>query len=132
MKGTLFNGNATATAEVGISASELTWSSCSFPTTTLGGGRLEIHQTGTSDGTVTGFEIEVTINTLLFGSCVYTLGEKGTHMGTITSGSPAVFTVNALVKRGPGSNVVCPETGKWTATYKLTAPPSTALFVASS
>lgn len=122
LKGTLFNGSSTATASASVNTSELTWSSCSFPTTTISGGSLQIHnQTGTTNGTVTGSEFAVTMNTLLFGSCVYTVSE-GTDIGTITAGSSATLTVNALVKRGSGSNVVCPETGKWTGEYKLTAP----------
>jgi len=113
---------------------ELTWSpKCTFPTQTLKAGKLEIHQiAGTSNGLVTSDAteglFEVTINTIFFGSCIYGV-TGGTTIGELTEGNPAVFHANAIAEKFSGSNLACPATSKWTATYTLTEPKETTVSV---
>jgi hypothetical protein len=110
---------------VGITDSieSLTWTGCTFPTTTTKLGKLTVEKiTGTHNGTVKGdSEIGVTMNTVFFGSCVYGV-IAGTDLGTLTEGKPATFDANAVAIKLTGSAFACPETAKWTATYTLTEP----------
>ncbi len=117
-------GGATETPSGPVTS--LTWTSCSFPTSTVTKGELEIHQiAGTSNGTLTAKSaFDVTINTVLFGSCIYGV-TKGTSIGDLTEGNPAVFHANAVAERFSGSAFACPETSKWTATYTVTKPATT-------
>jgi hypothetical protein len=146
---TTTGGGTGATETVTGSISELTWGGCTFTTTTITKACLEVHQiAGTSNGTVTADECNathgsepstnVTINTVLFGSCIYTV-TAGKSIGDISegkdqaSGAPvSTFTANAVATKVTGSNFACPETSKWTATYVLTEPKGTTLSVSSS
>jgi hypothetical protein len=124
VKGSITNaGGASATVSGNIS--ELTWGSCTFPTTTTIKGGLEVHQIGTStEGTVTSnAEIGVTINTVFFGTCVYGVA-KATDLGTLKTAASgtAEFIANAVAIKLSGSNFACPETSKWTGTYVSTTP----------
>jgi hypothetical protein len=112
---------------------ETTFAGCTFPTKTLKLANTEIHKiANTSDGTVTADGVtEVTINTVLFGSCIYGV-PNGASLGEITEGKPATFHVNAITVKLAGSAIACPETDKWTATYTLTSPKETTLSVSSS
>jgi hypothetical protein len=110
--------------------SELTWGSCSFPTKTLTLGGLKVTQLLDKEGKPTtngkvesNATIEVTINTILFGSCVYGV-EKNTEIGTLTTAAAgtATFDANAVAKRLTGSQAACPETSKWTGSYTGTTP----------
>ncbi len=74
---------------------------------------------------------EVTINTILFGSCIYTV-QTGKSMGDLTEGKPATFHINAVVHKTEGSAASCPITGIFTATYTLTEPKETTLSVSDS
>jgi hypothetical protein len=125
VKGKISNAGS-ATETVTGSVEELTWGSCTFPTNTLTKGKLEVHKiAGTSNGTVTADgTFEVTINTVFFGSCIYGV-TSGVDLGEITEGNPAVFHANAVAEKFSGSNIACPETSKWTATYNLTTPATT-------
>lgn len=99
---------------------ELTWGSCTFATLTIIKGRLEVVSTGATNGTVKAdATIAVTINTVLFGSCIYGV-ESGTAIGTL-AGKPAGFSANAVVKKLEGP-AACPETARWTGTYNSTEP----------
>lgn len=101
---------------------ELTWSSCTFTTKTTSLGKLEVKYTSGSNGTVIAdSEIAVTVNTVLFGSCIYGVA-AGTSLGTLTGGSPSTFDANAVVEKRSGSSFACPSTAKWTATYTNTTP----------
>jgi hypothetical protein len=115
---------ATST-EVQGSNSELTWGSCSVPTTTDTLGGLKVAQIGTStEGTVkANAEIGVTINTFFFGVCRYGVA-NGTHLGVIKSNSSttAEFTANAVAVKQTGGEFACPSTTKWVATYVSTTP----------
>jgi len=116
------SGTETTTGPV----EELTWASCTFPTKTLTLGKLEVHRiAGTSNGTVTADgTFEVTINTVFFGSCIYGV-TSGVSLGDITEGNPAIFHANAVAEKFSGSNLACPSTSRWTATYTLTFPETT-------
>jgi len=101
----------------------LTWSGCTFTTKTIYSGFLEVLWNSGTTGTVrTNLSTEVTINTGLFGSCIYVLF-GGTQVGTLTTASSgaATFDVNAVATRS-GSNAACPATAKWTGTYTSTEP----------
>jgi hypothetical protein len=121
VKGTLnFNGPTTVTATI----TELTWNSCTFPTSTVTPGKLKVEQIGaTTNGTVkSDATIEVTINTVPFGSCVYGV-ENNTELGTLTTNSStaATFDANAVAKKLSGG-ATCPETAKWTGSYVSEEP----------
>ncbi len=109
---------------------ELTWGSCTFPTKTVLNGGFEVKKiAGTSNGTVVADgSTSVTINTILFGSCVYA-AENGKSIGDITEGNPAVLHVNAVIHTTSGSSAVCQTTAVWTATYTLTEPTGTTLSI---
>jgi hypothetical protein len=101
--------------------STITWSGCTFPTTTTNPGRGELNWIkGTDNGTLTTYETTATINTVLFGSCSYGVG-AGTDMGTTVGGNPGSLTVNTVLKKISGA-FVCPETTKFTAKYVATSP----------
>ncbi len=111
---------------------ETTFGTCTFATKTLKLANTEIHKiAGTSNGTVTADGVtEVTINTVLFGSCTYGV-PNGASLGEITEGNPATFHVNAVTVKLAGGGA-CPATDKWTATYTLTSPANTTLSVSTS
>ena len=94
-----------------------TGTSCSVPTSTIANGKLTATATSGGNGTVTGLENQVTINTILFGSCVYGTG-TGTTLGTLTGGSPAKLDIKAVVHKVSGA--ICPTTAIWNATYQVT------------
>jgi hypothetical protein len=113
------NGSATETDKETLSA--LTWTLCTDPTVTLKLGGLEIHWTSSRNGTVTaGAGSEVTIDTTIFGSCVFTI-PTGADVGTLTGSTTtnAVFDIDAVASRVSG---LCPSTTKWVGTYKITSP----------
>jgi hypothetical protein len=110
----------------------LTWSGCSFETTTTLPGKFEVERiAGTHNGTVKAdTESRVTINGGFFGSCLYGAG-IGTDLGELKEGKPASFVVNAVVGKISGSATVCPETARWTAEYTVTEPKEKTLSVES-
>jgi hypothetical protein len=112
-----------STTTVKGEATELTQSNCNFPTKTIKMGSGEIHHiAGTTNGLVTAASsIEYTINTVLFGECIYGV-TNGVSLGTLTGGNPPTFHSNAVVEKFSGSNFACPETGKWSGTYVGTEP----------
>lgn len=114
-------GSSTSTTTGNVE--ELVQSSCTFPTTTVVKGKGEIHHiAGTTNATVTAdASIAVTISTIFFGSCIYGV-TSGTQIGTLTGGNPATFDANSVMEKMSGSNLACPATGKWTATYVNTEP----------
>jgi hypothetical protein len=100
----------------------LTWGSCTFPTKTVStGNKLEVTGGANTEGTVKADStIEVTINTIFVGSCIYGV-TSGTPVGTL-AGNPATFTTNAVAEKFSGNNLACPPTSKWTGTYNATEP----------
>jgi hypothetical protein len=115
------SGSATETVRGSISVSSLTWSNCVFTTDTLKGGEFEIHWTSGINGIVTVSGLEVTINTGLFGTCVFTSGTSKVTFGTLTGSTSgdAVLDVNTIMTRVSG---LCPSTAKWVGTYTITSP----------
>jgi len=122
VKGKVTNAGSSTTTVTGENTS-ITWTGCTFPTTTVTLGKLEAHHvTGTTNATLTAdAEIGVTINTVFFGSCVYGV-KNGTDLGLVTGGNPATFTANAVAVKLSGSAFACPETSKWQASYTSTEP----------
>lgn len=101
--------------------STLSFSNCTFPTKTLRPGSAELHWIkGTDNGTLTTGGVEVTINTVLFGSCIYGIN-SGTDVGTTVGGNPGSLSVGAIVIKLGGA-AACPETTKFTAKYVATSP----------
>jgi hypothetical protein len=115
------NGSSTETVKGSVAKVDLTWSSCTRPTETLAGGTLEIHYTSGLNGTVTASGLEITINTIPFGTCTY-ITTSGTSLGSLTGSttSNAVLHINttATLKSGPA----CPADARWIATYTVTSP----------
>ena len=129
VKGTLSSNGPTVTGSINDEVNGegktvvtgLTWTNCTFPTKTLTPGKLEVVSTGGTNGEVKAdATIEVTINTVFFGSCIYGV-TSGTSVGTL-AGSPAAFTANAVAEKFSGSNLACPATSKWTGAYSATEP----------
>lgn len=102
---------------------DITFDTCSVPTATLGTGELEIHWiAGTDNGAVTGKKFDWTMT--LFGtSCEYGLG-TGTHIGTLTGGSPAIIDISSIVTKTAGG-FICPSTAIWEGKYISTHPSGT-------
>lgn len=127
-KGKITQEGSSTTTTTG-SIEQLTWSGCTFPTTTVTLGKVEAHHiTGTDNGTLTAdAEIGVTMNTVFFGSCVFGV-KSGTDLGTGTGGNPEIVDVNATAVKLSGSAFACPETSKFTATYVNTEPGGTLHF----
>jgi hypothetical protein len=112
----------------------LTWSECTWTTTTNTLGKISIDGplTGTSNGTVTAdAPIEVTISIPFFGSCVYGV-KAGVSLGTLTEGKPATVDANAVAEKLSGSSITCPATANWTGSYTVTEPANTTLAVEPS
>lgn len=128
-------GNAVETVTGVIT--DLTWSGCSFPTKTTQLCAIEFHNiAGTDNATVTADgECKTTINTVLFGSCVYGV-IAGTHLGVLTGTTPertrATLDTSSVWEKESGSEAACPATAKETGTYILTEPTNTDLYVEPS
>ncbi len=116
------HGNKTGTASVtgDVPPEDITWGSagtpCTFPTVTIKGGTTDATPATGGGTTVTATEAQVTINTVLFGSCVYGVG-TGIDLGTVAQGGNTLAINTAVTKI---SGFACPETTKWVATYNIT------------
>jgi hypothetical protein len=112
---------------------EITWGSCTFATKTAVLGSLEVHKiSGSSAGKVTaGEEISWTINTVLWGTCIYAW-KAGKEFGELKEGKPATLVVNSTIEKVSGSNVACPATGTLVGEMMVTEPSGTTLSVESS
>jgi len=125
-------GSSTATPVIAVQTAGLGWTGCTNTTKTLTGGEIEVHNiAGTDNGTATakGFAVTVLMSGL---DCAYG-ASTGIDLGelTISTGTDAVLHVNTTVKRNnEHSNVFCPETAKWVATYTDTN--TTPLFIETS
>jgi hypothetical protein len=101
-------------------AGEITWGSagtaCSFTTDTITGASYAASQATGGGTTLKASGAEVTINTGLFGSCIYKTG-TGLDLGTVSQGGKTL-AINVVVERASG--FVCPSTAKWNATYTVT------------
>jgi hypothetical protein len=133
IKGNTTNaGGPAETVKIAVEKTGFIWKQCTEPTSTLAGGTLEMHWTSEINGTVTGSGFEVTINTTIFGSCIFTL-PPGTTLGTFT-GAPfkvknskgeeeevrdAVIHINTTIVRKSG---LCPASERWVGSYNITTP----------
>lgn len=133
ISGTLGNaGSLTETASGTGGPENVTWSGCTFPMKTIHGGTVEVHHiAGTDNGTVTASGFETTLNTIFFGSCIYTYG-GGTDIGIITGGTKPSLDVNMVLKKASGSALACPETIKGTGEGIITEPTNTPIYVVDS
>jgi hypothetical protein len=106
---------------VGGALNTLNWGGCSQETVTINKGSIEIMQIGTKDeGEVRGKGSNVTLG--VFGvSCTYGTGE-GTTLGNLKGGTSAELVINAVLARSAGNTLLCPASGRWTATYIVTTP----------
>ena len=98
---------------------DITWGSagtnCTFTTTTIAGGTVNGTEAAGGGTTITAAGAEVTINTVLFGTCVYTVG-PGLDLGSVAQGGNTL-SINKAVTKVSG---LCPSSSVWEATYKVT------------
>ncbi|HEY5941314.1 MAG TPA: hypothetical protein VIT89_00440 [Solirubrobacterales bacterium] len=111
------------TGEITGTVETLSFTGCTRPVTVHKPGLLHIsHETGTTNGTVTSSEAEVTVGSP-FGTLVCKTG-TGTHIGTMTGattasnpGKHAEIHINAVLNCG----FLVPS-AKWSGTYIVTTP----------
>ena len=102
----------------------LSFTNCNSPWTvtvnTLGS--LEVHSSGSYNGTLTSKGTKVTAtNDSLGVNCVYeTNAATGTDVGTITGGNPATLDIIASIPRIGGSFLCGGSAANWTGAYKST------------
>ena len=122
VNGKITNAGGTGPVEGSIEA--LTWTGCTEPTETSTKGSLSIASiAGTTNGTLTGKNSVVKVNTTIFEAiCEYTVGKEldlGTLEGAKTSTGSATLAINTVV---PSNNsFFCPD-AKWEANYTVTSP----------
>jgi hypothetical protein len=117
VKITNITGGTGVTPTGSVPIEDLTWTGCSFPTKTVGNGTAEATEASGGGTTITAKGSEVTINTVLFGSCVYGVG-TGLDLGSVSNGGNEL-AINKTVNKISGS-AACPPTSIWNATYKIT------------
>lgn len=122
--GTISNaGGATETVKGAVAAAGLTWTGCTFSTTTTEAGELEIHTAGANadgNGTLTAKGFGVQIATV-FGNCTYGFSPTvAGDLGTLKGGSSATIEISALVPLKAGA--LCPAEARWTANYEVVKP----------
>ena len=103
------------------SITTLKFSECNMTVTTLKPGKLILHHTSGSNGTVTSQGAEVTVDNHSI-SCTYGT-PTATDIGTLLGGSPAKLTASASLTRIAGG-FLCANPATWTATYTVTKPSS--------
>jgi hypothetical protein len=103
--------------------STLSFGNCTHTTTVLKNGSLSIALSGTTNGTVTSKEAEVTVQSTFFGASAVCKTGTGTDVGLLTGattasnpGAHATMHINATVNCGILGNA------KWTGTYTVTSP----------
>jgi hypothetical protein len=121
-------GSASAggpTSTVTGSSSSLSLSGCTFPTANLTKCEGEIHYvSGTSNGTATVKGCEFTMNSALFGSCVYSAGAGTTDIGIVEEGkSGEAAKVSKVANKVSGAT--CPSTMVTEASVVRTSPEGT-------
>jgi hypothetical protein len=139
IKGKLMaNPDATGTAT--IENTSFTWGSgttpCTYPATTIKLGKLKIESEGEGRGIVyADEEIEKTVQSPagIGGPCIYAV-PSGTKLGTLDEGVGSVsrLTVSAVWSRKQSATHPCTiggSTATWTATFLLTEPSNTTLYV---
>ncbi len=128
-KGSRIEGETETTGGVGkavvVKLAQLSFSECTFPTFVRELGKLVIEYIGPETrGTFTVTNTKVTANTVLFGSCIYGVGEPAIDIGTAkgpVEETPATLTVSAVVSKLEGG-IACPSDIVWEASYYFTEP----------
>jgi hypothetical protein len=115
-------GSASETVKANVES--WTFQECNTAITVLKRGTLEIHSSGSNNGTLTSSGMELTVNYLGF-HCIF--GTSNTDLGTITgsknTGSTATFDISATIPRTGGmSGFFCGSTAQWTGAYGFTSP----------
>ena len=110
-------GGAGETVEGNIS--NLTFKECNATVNVIKKGKLIVHYSSGSNGTVTSEGAEVTVETGGI-SCTYGT-PTATSIGTLSGGSPAKLNASAALTRVAGS-FLCANPASWTATYTVTSP----------
>jgi len=122
-------GTTTATGE----NTSITWGNCAWTTDTTKLGKLKFEaEDDSGNGWLYSDEqIRWTINIPIFGSCEYGV-EAGTRLGTVKEGTSAnaTITINAVIVKL--NACVGPSTSLLTASYVMTEPNTTTLFVSTS
>jgi hypothetical protein len=101
----------------------LGWGQCTVVMTTTEGGELEVHNVaGTTNGTITAKGFKISLNTVLFGNCVFTAGTTPIDIGILTGSATgnAVIDINGILIKSSG---ICSSTTKWASSYTVTSPP---------
>ena len=125
-------GSATETPSGKGGPENVTWGKCTFPMKTIHGGTVEVHHiAGTDNGTVTASGFETTLNTIFFGSCIYTYG-SGTDIGIVTGGTNPSLDVNMVLNKASGSAFACPGTIRGSGEGIITEPTNTPIYVVDS
>jgi hypothetical protein len=115
-------GGASETVKGNIES--LTFENCNATVTVLKKGTLEIHSSGSNNGTLTSSGTEVTVNYLGF-HCIFSTSSTdiGTLTGSKTTGKTATFDISATIPRTGGtSGFFCGSTAQWTGSYEITNP----------
>jgi len=111
-----------------VSTTSHDFENCTFPSKEIKAGGEEINapaESGTATVKATS-ESQFTVNTVLFGSCVYAL-TAGATIGSITTSS-GEFNANVVMEKLSGSAAVCTDTVKFNATWTVTQPNPTNYF----
>jgi phage baseplate assembly protein gpV len=99
--------------------SSFTLSECNYPMTTLKAGSIEIHSTGSGNGTLTWSGGEITWESSI-ANCILTTA--GTDLGTLTGGSPAKLDINSAGIPRTGHSFFCGQSSTWTGSFTFTTP----------
>ena len=130
LKGSITNaGGSSQTVQIPIKT--FTWSSCNVGNTTLAPGELEIHSiTGSTSGTTTLKGFTTKIETMQYGTCVYTSGSAGVDLGDLTASKSgeAVIDIEVVLTKKEGS-ALCPLSIEWWEEWTQTKPSGTPLYV---
>lgn len=118
------NAGGTGVA-VSASIETLSFSSCNATVTVLKVGTLSIEGAGSSNGTLSGTNNEVTVEFSGGLHCIYktNVTRLGTVTGSSTTNATSTVDISARISRvGGRSGAFCGESAEWTAAYKITDP----------
>jgi hypothetical protein len=110
-------GGAGETVEGNIS--NLSFTECDGVVKVLSKGKLVVHYTSGSNGTVTSEGAEVTVEKNGV-HCVYGT-PTATSIGTLSGGNPAKLNASASLTKTSGG-FLCANPASWTASYTVTSP----------
>jgi len=123
---TTAKGEITTLDFTGCTSPKLGGTACTV--TTLKGGTLEAHVTGTGpNGTLTSNGAEVTTScNSIFGTihCIFQTANTnvGVINGSSTTGKTATFKANEALLNQVSTSVLCPEKAGWDGEYEVTTP----------